>query len=307
MTIHLINLFIYIVFLLGIMFVESDSFLVLAKRHRLRHRLSGGGEEGRIISWCSSLMSGAFGRNIDGVWLIAGEIAVFTASFVITVRTFTFMMSLMIAAVISLFPLLIIFSRLKSIQERSSKEAVSLITEFYRQYRINDLNIFSAIEETIDCSGDYPICRKQLSVLLIRLRDSAGRKTIKENCRRFGFAIGGTWGKMLSSCIEIAAINGTDISAALEDIVDQIKENKTRLEERKRLNGEAMRMTLFLVPLLYAGTILASVKYLGIGFTKLLHNQFYTSEGVMFFIICVFLFFTNVLVLSLVNNGRGDL
>lgn len=297
---------IYFVFLLGVVLLEADNIAVLFKRRRLRHRLIKGGVEGKLSSWCSALLSGAFGKSMDGAWLIVLEIILFGFSFVIAFRSFKFFMALMIALLITAFPLLLLYSRLRTMQDRGSKEAVSLITEFYRQYRMNDLNVFTAIERTIECNGNYPICKKQLSILLIRLRDAAGRKSVRDHCRRFGFALGSTWGKMLSSCIEIAVLDGTDISAALEDITDQIKINKTQLEERKRLNGEAMRMTLFLVPLLYIATVYASVKYLGIGLSKFLHNQFFTTEGLMFFLVSVILFFVNMILLNLINNGKGD-
>ena len=302
----LISVLIYIVFLAGIVILEAGNIRVLVKRRRLRHRLAKGEQEGRLSAWCSSLLAGAFGRNIDGVWLIAAETLVFLSAFIVSVRSFNLFAALLISLIISGFPLLLIYSRLRAVQDRGSKEAVSLVTEFYRQYRISGLNVFEAIEKTIASPGDFPVCRKQLSLLLIRLRDSAGRSDIRDCCRRFGFAMGTSWGRMLGGCIEIAAVKGTDISAAIADIMDQLKESKTQLEERKRLNGEAVRMTLFLVPLLYAGTVAASVRYLGIGLPRFLHNQFFTTEGMLFFTVSVLLFFINILLLGLVNNGRFD-
>lgn len=301
-----ITIGIYLIFLLGIVLLEADNIEVLFKRRRLRHRLVKGAAEGKISSRCSALLSGALGKSIDGAWLILFEAVLFLMSFAISIKNFTVIMAFMIAALISGFPILLLYSRLMTMQDRGSKEAVSLVTEFYRQYRMNDLNVFTAIEKTIECNGNYPICKRQLSILLIRLRDAAGRQAVREHCRRFAFALGCSWGKMLSSCIEIAVLDGTDISAALEDITDQIKISKTQLEERKRLNGEAMRMTVFLVPLLYIATIYASVKYLGIGLPKFLHNQFFTTEGLMFFLVSVILFFANIILLNLINNGKGD-
>lgn len=296
----------YIMFLSGIVLLESNNIRVLVKRRRLRHRLVKGEQEGELSGRCAALLSGALGKNIDGSWLIAFELIVFISTMMISVRSFTVPVSVLISFIISSFPLLLLYFRLKSLQERGSKEAISLITEFYRQYRINDLNVFTAMEKTIESPGDFPVCKRQFSLLLIRLRDAAGRKSVREYCRRFAFAIGSTWGKMLASCIEIAAVSGTDISAALADMTEQIKLNKTQIEERKRLNGEAMRMTLFLVPVLYAGTVFASVKYLDISLHKYVQNQFFTREGLIFFIVSVFLFFINILLLSMVNNGKGD-
>ena len=47
--------------------------------------------------------------------------------------------------------------------------------------------------------------------------------------------------------IEISATRGTDVSLALIDVIEQLKTAKKMAEERKRLNGESMRMTVILV------------------------------------------------------------
>ncbi len=49
---------------------------------------------------------------------------------------------------------------------------------------------------------------------------------------------------------------------ALEDILIQLRQVREIVEERNRLNGEAARMTLFLVPLLYIGTLFLASGYM---------------------------------------------
>ena len=53
---------------------------------------------------------------------------------------------------------------------------------------------------------------------------------------------------MLAHDIYLAATKGTNIALAVEDILIQLREARTRAEERKRLNSEAIRMTFYMVP-----------------------------------------------------------
>nr|MCR4804176.1 hypothetical protein [Clostridia bacterium] len=152
----------------------------------------------------------------------------------------------------------------------------------------------------------FPVCKRHLYRLLLRLRSSGSPEEIREYTDQFSFALGTVWGHMLAVCIRMAASGGTDISAGLSDISDQLKNANARAEERKRLNSESFRMTLFLVPLLYAGTLLISVSYLDVSPLQLLRNQFGTPEGILFFLFIVFLMLANILILRAVSNTRID-
>ena len=118
--------------------------------------------------------------------------------------------------------------------------------------------------------------------------------------------MGTVWGHMLAVCIRMAARNGTDISAGLADIAEQLKAANARAEERRRMNSESLRMTMFLIPLLYVGTILLSIFYLDLAPGEYLRNQFGTAEGILFFLFIVFLMFLNLVILRAVSNTRID-
>ena len=72
------------------------------------------------------------------------------------------------------------------------------------------------------------------------------------------------------------------------------------------MNSEAARMTMFLVPLLYIGTVFMAVYYLGISPAQLARNQFLSAEGLLFFLISLFLFVINTAVLKLLSNRKLD-
>ena len=65
-------------------------------------------------------------------------------------------------------------------------------------------------------------------------------------------------------------------------------------------------MTLFLIPLLYAGTVLLSVFYLDVAPGEYLRNQFGTAEGILFFLFIVFLLLLNLVILRAVSNTKID-
>ncbi len=297
---------IYTVFLLGIAVLETDNIIALAGRIRLRHRLALKEEESSISKLCSDLLSAAFGKRIDGMWLITAVIIIYISVFLVAYRSFNLPVSIMMALLCAACPFLLLYTRVIKLRNKGSREGLSLVTNIYRQYRINGLNMQEAIEVALASKADIVVCEKHLYVLLIRLRDAASIKDIKESCRQFAFALDTVWGKMLAICIETACVRGTDVSAGLVDIVEQLKTAKALDEERKRMNAESIRMTLFLVPMLYIGSVLLSVRYLGISFRRFLHNQLFTTEGLLFFIVNIILFTVNIIILNLVRNKRVD-
>ena len=66
-------------------------------------------------------------------------------------------------------------------------------------------------------------------------------------------------------------------------------------------------MTVFLVPLLYAGTMIIAARFLGLELSDILRNQFASPEGMMLFLIAVFLFLVDVVVLQAVENSAADI
>ena len=139
------------------------------------------------------------------------------------------------------------------------------------------------------------------------LHDKGIGMDIKKNCKRFADEMGSVWGRMLAKCIELSAINGTDVSAGLTDILNQLKNAKKRNEEKKQLNSEAARMTGFLVPVMYVSTLIMSVRYLDIPLSRLLRNQFFNSAGIVMFLFIVILFISNSLLIYYINDSKIDI
>lgn len=296
----------YLIFLIGIVFCEYENIVLLVQRYRLRHRLSASETEGKLSLMCRNLLAGALGKDIDGVWLMIGVGLIFVVTFLVAIKNFKIIPTLLLAIFCSAMPVMVLYSKMQNMRNKGSHEGISLLTELYRQYKMNNLNMLKAVELTISSKGEFNICKKQLYILLIRLQDAANNAEIRTCCKNMAFALGTNWSRSLATCIEISATRGTDVSLALIDVIEQLKTAKKMAEERKRLNGESMRMTVILVPLLYLLTIIVSIKYLNIPLLNFLNNQFLTPKGLFFFIVNLFLFVVNITIMNLIDSARMD-
>ncbi len=306
-----IECIIYIGFLAGLSLIFRDCLAYIALRKRLKKRLGAGIKKKPALPewalWPSRLASAALGREIDPASVIWALAATFFSVLALSARTLSPPAALIYSLLFCALPLLLLALRLKDIQSRASREGIALVTELARQYRMQNRNIYRALEAAVSSEGDFPLCRKQIYLLLIRLRSASGGPEIGSACRDLAYSLGTVWGSMLSTCIRVSAEKGSDVSEGLSDIADQLKAANRRMEERKRLNSEAGRMAMFMVPILYIGTMALSVGYLGIKPSDLFKNQFLSPEGLMMFLICVLLFLFNLTLLRLISRARLDL
>lgn len=213
-----------------------------------------------------------------------------------------FMVSLGLVLMIQMF----FYIKASATKRKGSYEGEKLLAEFLREYRINDLNIFSAIEKLAYSSSDYKVNKRHLKILLYEIRATGNPETIKSKTDEFAKATGTNWGRMLAYNIYTGATKGCDVSPALEDILLQLRDAKSSAEERKRLNSETTRMVYVMIPALYIATLFMAANFLDIPFSGFLKNQFATGEGLMLFYFIVFLFITNVALLNLILSRKLD-
>ena len=215
------------------------------------------------------------------------------------------------AAVPALFfasvPVIILRFRLEKIRNRGSREADVLVSSLLNCYRLSHKNIFSALESFIAMEAENcEITRNLIFQLLIGIRSTKNEETIKKAVDRFAFALKTNWGYMLSSCIFAAAHEGVDITASLEDIIEQLQAARTLNEEKKRSNTESVKMVQILVPVTYFGTLFLGKKFLDIPLSDMVRNQFFDPVGAAFFVFIAGFFILNLLLISLVKNSKFD-
>ena len=290
----LISLGLYALYFAGLLLAFSRIADAAVIRFKLRRRLTGP----------SSLKTAVQDQSLTRLLPVCA--LTFVAGMVLSAGTLRFFAAVLISAAAGSIPVLVLFAKRGAFRRKAGKEGIAVVTELYRQYRIKDRNIYEAIDAAIASGGDFPACRKQLAILLTRLRDAGSKAQVIKACGRFSKALGTLWGRMLASCIEAAALKGSDISEALSDIAEQLGSARKLAEERKRLNSEAARMSVFLVPALYAGTMLVASRFLAVPVKDLLTNQFASPEGLMLLVLSVFLYLVDLIILQSIDSGGTD-
>jgi hypothetical protein len=86
----------------------------------------------------------------------------------------------------------------------------------------------------------------------------------------------------------------------------QLRDARAVMEESKRLNAESSRIITFFAPFLYIGSIVLSVRILGIPFPSLMRNQLGTPEGFTLLVIVAMLFVLNLILIELVTHQKMD-
>ena len=278
----------------------------LMMRNRLRARKKAMQGESKLYGHLRKVLSASMKKPMDPGLYLQVTIVLFILLFFIGLQNVSIFSAAVISVVISAMPYLLLRVRLESIRRKGSYEGERLITEFLNQYRICTGNIYRTIEQVVVVSAGTKICNRMLFQLLVEIRNTGDPERIKNASVRFSYGINTNWSRMLANNIRLAAENGTDITLALEDILIQLREARTMIEERKRMNAEASRMTIFLSPMLYCGTMFMSVKYLDLTLFKLIKNQFYTEQGFLLLLLIVFTFLINLMLIEFVNNQRFD-
>ncbi len=306
----LAELLIFLVYAAGLycMFLEDIRLVRLAcsMRHRLRRSRKRSRELTPPFRYMRRLLQASFRNPPEEKGFILILSALFSLILWLTIRSFSPPAALLLSGAATSLPVLLLAVRLEIRRKKGSREGLPLVSELYRHYWTNHRNIYSAMEALLNGNGHYPVFRKLLYQLLLRLRATGNPLEIREAVDQFSFAAGTVWARMLGICIRLAAESGTDVSKGLQDISGQLSEANTRAEERSRMNSEAVRMTVFLIPALYVGTMTISVYYLGLEPQRLVRNQFATPEGILFFMVILFFFVVNLAVLELLRNQKLD-
>lgn len=273
---------------------------------RLRTRQREMREERKLERKLRQSLLTALGFSLSPVSFLAIISILFLTVFLMGSRSVGISAAFIISLAAASLPCLLIWIRLCHVRRRGSHEGERLVCEFLRQYRINNFNVYEALEKVVQSPVDLKVTGKLLSKLLYNLRSTGNPAQIREATDEFAYSICTNWSLMLAHDIYIAAEKGTNISLAVEDILIQLREARATAEERKRLNSESTRMTYIMVPLIYGVTILMAVNYLEVPMAKLFDNQFGTSEGLLLFFFIVFLFVVNIALIQLVINQRFD-
>ena len=305
--VYFVSFMIYVTYFTGLILILRNVLAYIKGRITLKRRLMSMKRKGSgpVISRLDSMVFMATGKEGKGGILGSSCIFLFAAAFLYSSISFGFFFSLIIALLAASVPLISLVSIIQNQRSRSSREGQAFVSELHRQYLICGKNILSALEKTFENGEDFPVCRRQAYLLLLRMRSAGNKKAVKNACSDFAVSIGRIWAKNVGAAV-FSAYEGFDISEALTDIMGRLDLAKADSEEKKRLNGEAERMTVFLVPAMYAATLLMAVTILDIDLGQLLRKQFSDRTALLLFFVIALMFFVNCMLLSVMNGSSAD-
>ena len=297
-------------FITGVAFLYYETWkrliIRIKMRNRLKTRRKAMQKESKLEQHFRILLSVSFKKPIEPRQFLGITVLIFLIIMLVGIRNVSLMSALIMALLIAGMPYLLLRLRLETIRRKGSYEGERLVAEFLAQYRICGYNIYKTIEQVVLTSEDTKICGKLLFKLLLELRNTGDPAVIRNTANEFAYGVNTNWSRMLANNIRISAESGINVSQSLEDILIQLREARALSEERKRLNSESVRMVIFLAPLMYAGTIITSVKYLDIPLMRLVKNQLCTEQGFLLLLMILFLFLVNLALIEIVNNQRFD-
>ncbi len=299
----------YIFLITGYFILLSPAFQKLQGIFVIKKRLKMNGEQRNtsiISKHLNQILLTTGVRCFTPYRFVAFSCIIFLLFFYLGIQSFSAVITFLLSSFGGILPYGLLRIRLESIRHKGSFEGEEVISEFLRQYRICNYNVYETLEQMIANLKHCKISRRLFFQILLRLRNTGNPILIREACELYYFGIHTNWSRMLATNLQVAAEKGVNISLAVEDILIQLRDARSATEERRRMNSEATRMTVFMIPLLYVATILLACRYMDLPFSSFCANQFQTSQGLLFFLFIWFSFLFNLLVLDYFNHHRFD-
>ncbi|MCL2493536.1 MAG: hypothetical protein FWF33_05800 [Clostridiales bacterium] len=306
-----VSAIIYLILLGGalLLFRRRIAALLFALRGMRRlpsGRAPGGSAAKTLFSHLDSVLAVTLRGRVSAQAFLIGCVILFFVVFIVSAKTLPALPAFVTGAAFAGLPYLFLRMRLERYRRAASFEGEKLMGAFLTGYLIAGGNIYLTIERVIRACPELKTTGGLLRTLLASLRLSGDPARIRREAERFSFGIGTSWSSMLANVIVTGAVTGSDMTAAIEDILAQLREARALAEERKRMNGESVRMAAWLTPGLYVGSVFVAVFMIGIPPARFLHNQFFTPGGFSLFSIGLFLFLVNRILLEVLVNRKLD-
>ena len=275
----------------------------MRNRLRSRQRLRRGKTISRL-QWEQNMQL-AFGRKARPEVFWAADAILFWSLWIPLLQLFSPVRAAVTALLGAAVPWWIYGMQLARARRRGSREGTLLVSELLRRYRLNGKNLFLAIEDTV-AIPELKVTEPLLYRMLLELRETGEDLRVKNATESLAGTLKTNWSRVLAHNLQAAALTGRDMTAAMEDLLVQLRDAERLAEERKRSNGESARMVNWFIPLLYPFTLLLSQNYLGLPMGQVLRNQLTTPAGVTLLITIVFLWTANGAALSLLTGKKYD-
>ena len=307
MLMNSVTAVIYLALVIGVIILLRRRIEAVTDIFRSRHRLRAERSSAEpVFLKLDLLLKATMKKPLSITAFGVLTIALFFTVFITSAKTISPAAAMLTGAAFAGLPYLFLRVRLERLRRAGSFEGEKLASAFLTSYLISGGNIYETIERTIQASPHLKVTAKLLTDLLMALRKTADPVRVKAATDAFSYGVGTNWSSMLAYAIRTGALKGTDMTPAFEDILSQLREARALAEERRRINGESVRMTAFLTPGLYVGSIFTAVFVMGLPMDRFLYNQFFTAQGFALFTTGLFLFLLNRLLLETLTNRKLD-
>jgi len=307
MLLTTISAIIYLLLVLGVLVLLRHKIEaaidLLRSRHRLRPER---GLSAPVFEGLDRLLKTTMKRPLSPTAFCVITIALFFTVFIASAKTIAPAAAVLTGAAFAGLPWLYLRVRLERLRRAGSFEGEKLVSAFLTAYLVSGGNIYETIERTLASCPHLKVTTSLLEALLLSLRTTADPERVRAATDAFAFGIGTSWASMLAYAIRTGALKGTDMTPAIEDILSQLREARALAEERRRINGESVRITTYLTPGLYIGSVFVAVVVMGMPLGRFLYNQFFTAQGFALLTTALFLFLLNRVLLETLTNRKLD-
>jgi hypothetical protein len=276
---------------------------IFKSRYRLRPER---GVSGNSFIGLDRLLKATMKKPVSATVFLVFTLILFFTVFIASAKTIPIGFAVLTGVAFAGLPYLFLRVKLERLRRVGSFEGEKLVSAFMTAYLITGGNIYETLERSIETCSHLKVTTKLMSDLLLDLRKTADPTRIKTATKSFAYGVGTNWASMLAYAIETAAQRGVDVTPAIEDVLTQLREARLLAEERRRINSESTRITAFLSPGLYIGSIVVAISVMGLPVGRLLHNQFFTPQGFALFTAGLFLFLINKVLIEIIANRKLD-
>ncbi|MCT4544968.1 MAG: hypothetical protein N4A63_15660 [Vallitalea sp.] len=309
--INLIKITLYSMIIVGLWLIYTDYILYFLKVIKPKKTFREIKEEpsSNLYKHIKRLMLIVYGKDNDkkvsSFYLIS--VLLFFLTFLIVIQRTSIIRSFIFAGFISFIPYIFLRLQLKQIRIEGSYEADIFVNEFLNQYKLNNKNIYDAIDETIDKIKNAPIMKRQMFIMALKLKEYRNVEELEEIIKDFVYAINTEWIVLLANNIYISITDNINITIGLEDIQKEIKQAITDKEREKRINLESVTIVKFITPGLYIISMIVAKSVFNISFKQFFEYQINTPTGFNYFMIIIIMSILNSSILILLKKQKFDI
>ena len=244
-------------------------------------------------------------RSLKAFWLLS--VLPGAAVFIILFSKIPFALTVMAALLITGMPYGLLRLKLQKLRIESSREGEILLTELLNNYKICYFNMQQAIEETARTIEEAPNSRKLLFNLSKGLNTAGSGEHISRLLDEFRLSLNTSWGNILTNNMYFALVSGMEVTEALGDLAETIKQARKVDEYARRENNEAGLILKYLAPVSYFLTVAGGIGYFGLTPEKFLLYQFRTEVGLTWFTISAVIYGAGLLANGYLTKTKLDL